>query len=817
MIVNELYPSLADKAQGFDITDYIENLDYGTNADHPLRPYTMGYINYEDCPDFINLSEVISTFEQGGENSIKFQPATEAANHAWGYCARKVSDFYTYSTQPFNIIKDENDIWRAKGSPAHSANYSNICLVNGGYLATYSLYNKFNLTLSISITIDEGNLKPNGFTSNGGITTVSEFLDFCSGDRALTFTYNQHEYEINISDFDLNGYVVLRDIDDTLSFVVGITNFYFTDTGTGSGASGSYLAIMPWIEMEIDDQTYYTYCSGTGAGSSGQYDFRLYTNWGSAPMAIGNVGQIGGKYQLFNLTGEITYEQTQTWATSYSTEMIHYVPELNCFRSYTGNSQATGYQWRIMPIIKPFKIKTLLALRLKRFTGTEAALVPPANQYYTTDVDTNKYNTSDVPTFDILSGDYTDIEGELRPWQMWEVDITENNFDPSDIPPYRPTPPPGPTPQETEPKYPGHPTLGSATRYVPTAGVNFYALNSSLVSSFVQRLWSQPKNFYEAIQIAGNQVDSIFDYIQSFRYYPLNYDFSTSNVYPVIFGTGAVLKDSDGDTNFQLSEAAPIQETIAAGDWDLSDPIYHWRNNFLDYSPYLKMSIYLPFAGTIELSPEAVASNTDISAATITLLASFDIETGTITYYVINQANVILAQKTAKIAIDLPLSGNNAAEQSAAILRAQFSTVKQLLGTGASAVSGAAMGAATAGPVGAGISLASTAASTLGSLGDMYLQNSLAHKAVPVEIQGMGGAFSALAGGQYPYITINRQKVSNPPNYAHTTGYLVEGTYRISSLSGLTVCRNVDITGITQATDKEKAQIKQILESGFYA
>lgn len=388
-------------------------------------------------------------------------------------------------------------------------------------------------------------------------------------------------------------------------------------------------------------------------------------------------------------------------------------------------------------------------------------------------------------------------------------------YDP--IKPGPPTPPPGPTPQETEPKYPGHPTLGSATRYVPTAGVNFYALNSSLVSSFVQRLWSQPKNFYEAIQIAGNQVDSIFDYIQSFRYYPLNYDFSTSNVYPVIFGTGAVLKDSDGNTNFQLSEAAPIQETIAAGDWDLSDPIYHWRNNFLDYSPYLKMSIYLPFAGTIELSPEAVASNTDISAATITLLASFDIETGTITYYVINQANVILAQKTAKIAIDLPLSGNNAAEQSAAILRAQFSTVKQLLGTGASAVSGAAMGAATAGPVGAGISLASTAASTLGSLGDMYLQNSLAHKAVPVEIQGMGGAFSALAGGQYPYITINRQKVSNPPNYAHTTGYLVEGTYRISSLSGLTVCRNVDVSGITQATDKEKAQIKQILESGFYA
>jgi len=93
MITSELYPSLPDRAQGFEVSDYIENLDYGTNADHPLRPYTMGYINFESYPDFINLSEVIATYEEGGENSLKIQPITEPANHAWGYCARKISDF----------------------------------------------------------------------------------------------------------------------------------------------------------------------------------------------------------------------------------------------------------------------------------------------------------------------------------------------------------------------------------------------------------------------------------------------------------------------------------------------------------------------------------------------------------------------------------------------------------------------------------------------------------------------------------------------------------------------------------------------------
>jgi len=202
-------------------------------------------------------------------------------------------------------------------------NYGNICLINSGYLATYSLYNRFELQLSISITLDENNAKPNGFTSNGGISTVSQFLDFCNGDRALTFTYNEHEYEINISDFDINGYVVLRDIDDTLTFVVGITSYRFNNTGTGNG-SADYLAIIPWIEMEVDGQTYYV--NAEGSGWAGITDIRLYTNWGSAPMAIGSVvGNVYDKTFIFNLKGEISYAQTQTWARSYDTEMIHYV------------------------------------------------------------------------------------------------------------------------------------------------------------------------------------------------------------------------------------------------------------------------------------------------------------------------------------------------------------------------------------------------------------------------------------------------------------------------------------------------------------
>ncbi len=91
-----------------------------------------------------------------------------------------------------------------------------------------------------------------------------------------------------------------------------------------------------------------------------------------------------------------------------------------------------------------------------------------------------------------------------------------------------------------------------------------------------------------------------------------------------------------------------------------------------------------------------------------------------------------------------------------------------------------------------------------------------ASKEIP---QYSGGSSGAAACGinHTPYIIYRRPLCTNPENFAHAVGYLSNKTATISSLSGFTVCRNVDVGGISQATDKEKAQIKQILESGFYA
>lgn len=370
-----------------------------------------------------------------------------------------------------------------------------------------------------------------------------------------------------------------------------------------------------------------------------------------------------------------------------------------------------------------------------------------------------------------------------------------------------------PTPEKTENKFSGYPTTGQSNRISPSVGTQYFALDIDDLTNFTRNLWNQPKSFYDAIQIAGRQQNSIFDYIQSLRYYPINKDFHHGSTYTSInLGTGAKFQEvgaGGGAADFLLYKLTYTTGTVSVGVWDLSNSVYHWRNNFLDYSPYLKMSIYLPYVGTVELSPEQVASHTDISKAVIYADAIISTIDGTITYFVRNQSDTLLVQKTAKLAIDLPLSGNNSLEQATAILRAQFSTTKQVLGQASSLITNAASGNAAG--------LLQDVGGIIPNVGEMYLQNSLAHKQVPVEVQGMSGTITNTLTGQYPYLTIHRTKYSNPTNYGHTTGYLTESEYKISSLTGYTVCRNVDVSGISKATSKERAQIKKIMESGFFA
>lgn len=370
-----------------------------------------------------------------------------------------------------------------------------------------------------------------------------------------------------------------------------------------------------------------------------------------------------------------------------------------------------------------------------------------------------------------------------------------------------PTNPPTPS-GKSDPKITGDTTKGIKSRDLGAGSISYYALSVAKSEEFKTLLWAQTKTFYNAIQIAGKQNNSIFDYISSFRYYPTSLSsmgFVTSSASSIYLGTGAVFKKAD-TTDFTLPIINSFITQFDWCRWSLSS-FSGWRNNFLDYSPYCKMSIYLPYAGTFDLDMQTVAAMTDITQATIKVSVVIDANTGSLSYFVDADGCLIL-EKTTKFGIDFPISGNDVIQQSVAILQSNYHNGSEIIGEASSIAGSVASNNA--------FDILSSAAQLPFKIGSMSLASSLASRQVPTQVGSFGGSVSSITQGQDPYITIYRQKIANPDNYGHAVGYLTDSAHTISDLSGWTICKNPDLSGIA-ATSAELDMIRTLLTTGFYA
>ena len=388
--------------------------------------------------------------------------------------------------------------------------------------------------------------------------------------------------------------------------------------------------------------------------------------------------------------------------------------------------------------------------------------------------------------------------------------------------PYTPIKPTPPTPSDTdptnppvpsgkaEPKITGDDVKGRQDRAFHASSNSYYELSDAELKSFIDVLWAQPQSFYEAIQIAGKQTASIFDYITSLRVYPFDatalFPVGTSGQSPIFMGTGATLKKTDG-TEYTLTKLTEYVNYTNFCSFHLAE-FKDWRNNFLDYSPYTKVSLYLPYAGTIDLDCQMISAFSDITGCTIDVDCSIDLQSGVLTYYVFADNAYLLATQNVKVGVDIPLNGNDSLQQSINMVRNTYSNATRLL-SGASSIALNAMSGNGAGAV-------SEALTAPVGIAEMALNTSLASRQIPVNTMPTSGSISSMLAGQDAFITIYRQKIANPANYGHAIGYKTESSHTIDSLSGWTVCRNPDLSGIS-ATEGEKRLIADILTTGFYA
>lgn len=205
-------------------------------------------------------------------------------------------------------------------------------------------------------------------------------------------------------------------------------------------------------------------------------------------------------------------------------------------------------------------------------------------------------------------------------------------------------------------------------------------------------------------------------------------------------------------------------------------------NTFLDYAPYSKFMIYLPYVGMRLLDAN------DVVGHTISVKYRGDCVSGALVCYVIRDGSVI-QEHTGNCALNIPLTADSWAET--------ISAVGQLIsGTVSGAVSGVANGAA-AGAIRGAASVAT---------------NPSAFSPQVSHTGAVSGAAGHL-GSQKPFILREAVRFHSTANFNSIIGYPSYYYRQLGDCLGFTQCLEVHLSH-TPCTGEELKEIEDLLKKG---
>lgn len=309
---------------------------------------------------------------------------------------------------------------------------------------------------------------------------------------------------------------------------------------------------------------------------------------------------------------------------------------------------------------------------------------------------------------------------------------------------------------------------GNIKGLVDSGMLGIFAPSEAQLKEFAGFLWSN--NIFDQIKKYNDPLDMIISLTQ----------IPTS---PPIAGNGVVKIG-----NVLLSETFTLpyvsNQFFEFDMGEISIPEY-W-GNFLDYSPYTNIQIYLPYIGFREISTD------DVMGGTIKLKYVIDCISGTclgILEVVKKDFNAVLYQWTGNCSMEIPLTGRRT--------KVDFSSLFSILGT-------AAGGAAIGGAAGAAVS------SGLGAV------NAISQSSTKPIISRSGNISSngGFAGVQTPYIVISRKIQSLPDQYQTFDGYPANISSKLSDLKGFVKVSKIHLDGIP-CTESELDEINDYLTGGI--
>lgn len=332
----------------------------------------------------------------------------------------------------------------------------------------------------------------------------------------------------------------------------------------------------------------------------------------------------------------------------------------------------------------------------------------------------------------------------------------------------------------------------------------------------VETIWNKIKQFFE------NPMEAII----GFNLVPIPVPSSGTKSFALMYI----------DTGVDMDTAANQFVDVDCGTFKLE----YYYGSALDYSPYTKVSCFLPYIGMVQLNTDEVMNRT------LQVKYRIDIVSGSCVAKIFVDGNCIY-QYSGHCAITIPISASDFTSYVSAAISVAKLAVGAAVGGAAGAVS-AALQADVAQQTGGAQTLIPTPppsagaiipASVGGALGPVMPQqeqpsntgstsasfSGLTPKNISNtvgEIMGSkphvqhSGSFSGNSGYlgvRRPFLIIERPNLCLPENYQQLNGFPAMITMLLGECSGYTRVQQVELTGLP-ATNPEQAEILELLKSG---
>lgn len=208
--------------------------------------------------------------------------------------------------------------------------------------------------------------------------------------------------------------------------------------------------------------------------------------------------------------------------------------------------------------------------------------------------------------------------------------------------------------------------------------------------------------------------------------------------------------------------------------------------SFMDYAPYTKIDIYLPYIGFRTLDPA------DVMGTTLSIKYIIDVVTGGCNAVINVSGKGAIYQFNGSCIANIPLSAIN---YSGAIQNAVSA-----IGSGITTAVGVASGQAPLAAMGVA-GLATQAANTA--------VNTKEH----IQRSGSMGGSAGLCSVQFPYVVIERPRLSTPAGYNKFIGNTLNVTMKLQDCHGLTMIESIHLDNVL-CTDEERNELLNLLKEG---